>query len=193
MTPEETQLYRNLPVLYNPGIGFFIEPDEDNHELKICDEHPGYIRLLPVPGEPQKKRSVPFAKHQIPLEDERRARGFLQHTMPHLAERPLAFGRICWDTDTPDRFFLIDRHPMHASLLVACGGSGNGAMQMPSIGGFIVDALEGRLSPELKHACRWRPDTAVNRDWTSTQDRFGGEGKIMDFQDVGDDEWTKIA
>lgn len=42
MTPEELKLYKNLPVLFNIERGFFMEPDEDNGELKMCDEHPGY-------------------------------------------------------------------------------------------------------------------------------------------------------
>lgn len=42
MTDEEIKLYKDLPVLFNVERGFFMEPDEDNHELKFCDEHPGY-------------------------------------------------------------------------------------------------------------------------------------------------------
>jgi glycine/D-amino acid oxidase-like deaminating enzyme len=128
--------------------------------------------------------SVPFARHQIPLEAESRARDFLRDTMPHLAERPFSFARICWDADTPDRAFLIDRHPEYASLVVAVGGSGNGAMQMPAIGGFIVDALEGRLSSEV--------EMAVGRDWSSPQGRHGGPERAMDFQDLKEDGWTYI-
>ncbi|KAI9925609.1 hypothetical protein ASPWEDRAFT_52237 [Aspergillus wentii DTO 134E9] len=192
MTPEEAKMYRNLPVLFNIAKGFFMEPDEDKHELKICDEHPGYCNFVADPEHGGETRSIPFAKHQIPLEAEARARDFLRDTMPHLATRPLAFARICWDADTPDRAFLIDRHPDHPSLLVAVGGSGNGAMQMPTIGGFISDALEGKLQKELKDVVRWRPETAVDRDWKDTQDRFGGPNKVMDFQKIGEDEWTRI-
>ncbi|PYH97084.1 FAD dependent oxidoreductase [Aspergillus ellipticus CBS 707.79] len=192
MTPEEVKLYKNLPVLFNIAKGFFMEPDQDKHELKICDEHPGYCNFIPDPERSNDIRSIPFAKHQIPLEAEARARGFLKDTMPHLADRPLAFARICWDADTPDRAFLIDKHPDHPSLLVAVGASGNGAMQMPTIGGFIADALEGHLQEELKHVVRWRPETAVDRDWKSTQNRFGGPDVVMDFQTVGETEWTKI-
>lgn len=192
MTPEEAQRYRNLPVLFNIAKGFFMEPDADKHELKICDEHPGYCNFVPDPQRSGEVRSIPFAKHQIPLEAEARARDFLRDTMPHLASRPLAFARICWDADTPDRAFLIDRNPDYPSLLVAVGGSGNGAMQMPTIGKFIADALEGRLQKELEHVVRWRPETAVDRDWKDTQDRFGGPFKVMDFQKVQDNEWTRI-
>ncbi|CAI7595841.1 unnamed protein product [Penicillium pancosmium] len=192
MTAEESQLYSNLPVLFNVAKGFFMEPDEDEHQLKICDEHPGYCNFIQDPNNAGEMKSIPFAKEQIPLEAEARAREFLRDTMPHLAERPFVFARICWDADTPDRAFLIDQHPDHPSLIVAVGGSGNGAMQMPTIGGFIVDALEGKLSKELKDVVRWRPELAVNRDWKSTQNRFGGPNKLMDFQDVKNDKWTQI-
>lgn len=40
MTPDETKAYHNFPVLFNIAKGFFMEPDEDKHEMKICDEHP---------------------------------------------------------------------------------------------------------------------------------------------------------
>lgn len=40
MTPDELKLYKDLPVLFNIERGFFMEPDEDGGELKICDEHP---------------------------------------------------------------------------------------------------------------------------------------------------------
>lgn len=43
---EEARLYKDLPVLFNVERGSFLEPDEDNHELKICDEHPGYCNWV---------------------------------------------------------------------------------------------------------------------------------------------------
>ncbi|CAG7924663.1 unnamed protein product [Penicillium olsonii] len=192
MTPEEAQKYRDLPVLFNVSKGFLIEPDEDKHELKICDEHPGYTNFVMDSDHQREMRSVPFAKTQIPLEAETRAREFLRDTMPHLADRPFSFARICWDADTVDRAFLIDRHPDHASLVVAVGGSRFGAMQMPNIGGFIADMLEGKLQKDLSEAFRWRPEIAVDRDWWSTQNRFGGPNKLIDFQDLKDGEWTNI-
>ncbi|KAL4789801.1 FAD dependent oxidoreductase [Aspergillus venezuelensis] len=193
MTPEEAQKYRNLPVLFNVAKGFFIEPEEHIHELKVCDEHPGYCNFIANPQDPNEVRSIPFARNQVPLESEARTRAFLRETMPHLANRPFSFARICWDADTPDRAFLIDRHPEHKSLVVAVGGSGNGAMQVPSIGGFITDALEGNLTPEVRDVVRWRPEAAVDRDWWDTQGRHGGSERVMDLQDVKDDDWTQIG
>lgn len=158
MSAEECKLYKNLPVLFNIESGFFMEPDAERGELKICDEHPGYTNFV-TPGV-----SVPFAKHQIPLAAEERVREFLSHTMPQLASRPLAFARICWCADTPDRNFLIDRHPEFPSLMLAVGASGHGFMHITSVGGFVVDEMEGRLDERLRKAFRWRPETAVGRD-----------------------------
>ena len=189
ISPEEVKLYRNLPVLFNIEKGFFMEPDEDRHELKICDEHPGYCNWVDTPG--GKRQSIPFAKHQIPVDSEKRVREFLRDCMPQLADRPLVFARICWCADTPDRMFLIDYHPDHPSLLLACGGSGHGYAYIPAIGGFIVDRMEGKLDKKMAKAFRWRPETAVDRDWEDTQGRFGGPNKVMDFQKVK--EWTKIG
>jgi len=184
MSLSERTLFQNLPVLFNIESGFFMEPDAEKGELKICDEHPGYCSWV------AKGKSVPFAKHQIPVDSEYRVRNFLKDTMPQLAERPFSFARICWCADTPDRNFLIDRHPEYQSLLLAVGGSGHGFMHIPSIGGLVVDALEGSLDTKLAEAFRWRPATAVNRNWEDVQGRRGGPNKVMDFQKVK--EWTHI-
>lgn len=189
MTEQETALYKNLPVLYNLEQGFFMEPDEDNHELKICDEHPGYCNWV-VQSDGIRK-SVPFARHQVPKEAEDRTRAFLRDTMPQLAGRHFSFARICWCADTVDREFLIGPHPDSPSLLLAVGASGHGFMYIPTIGGFVADALEGVLDAEIAKAWRWRPEMAVHRDWEDTQGRYGGPNKVMDFQKV--DEWTSIG
>ncbi|EXJ60199.1 proline dehydrogenase [Cladophialophora yegresii CBS 114405] len=195
MTPDEAALYRDLPVLFNVERGFFMEPDAEHHELKMCDEHPGYCNWTGTTGTGTGDKSTPFAKHQIPLESEARCRAFLRETMPHLADRPFSFARICWCADTPDRAFLISLHPEYPSLVLGVGGSGHGFAHIPSIGGFIADAMEEKLDERLKHSFRWRPETAVRRDWGDLQGRFGPEGadRVMDFQDIKEDEWTSIG
>lgn len=192
---EELELYKDLPVMFNVERGFFMEPDEDRHELKICDEHPGYCNFLSESREghvsiPEKMRSTPFAKHQIPKAAEERVRMLLRDAMPHLADRPFSFARICWCADTPDRNFLIDTYPDYPSLILGVGGSGHGYAHIPSVGGFIADEMEGKLAERFKKVFRWRPETAVNRDWKDLQGRWGAERKVMDFQEVK--EWTSI-
>lgn len=168
LTPEEAAIFKDLPVLYNPERGFFIEPDAENHELKFCDEHPGYINMvhdIDAAHDGKESHSLPFARHQIPIESEKRMRRFLRDTMPQIADRDFSFARICWDADTVDRQFLIDRHPRYEGLVVAAGGSGMGFMMMPVVGQLIVDTLERVIEPRLKKGLRWRPEQAVNRDW----------------------------
>lgn len=55
------ELYKDLPVLFNIESGFFMEPDAENHELKICYEHLGYCNWTTDPA--GNKASVPFVKH----------------------------------------------------------------------------------------------------------------------------------
>lgn len=191
MTPEEAKLYKNLPVMFNVERGFFMEPDEDKHELKICDEHPGYCNFVLDP-KTQRPASLPFARHQIPKISEDLVRLFLRETMPHLADRPFAFARVCWCADTPDRMFLISEHPDHPSLTLGVGGSGHGFKYIPIIGSYIADCLEGKLEARMAHGWRWRPETAVDRDWKDLQGRHGVIDTVRDFQDVPDDAWTDV-
>ena len=188
MTEEEMKLYRNLPVMFNVERGFFMEPDQDKHELKICDEHPGYCNWLNA----DKRVSLPFSKHQIPLRSEEGVRLFLRETMPHLADRPFSFARICWCADTPNRDFLISAHPDYPSLTLGVGGSGHGYKHIPIIGRYIVQAMESTLDSRMRHVWRWRPETAVNRDWEDVQGRMGGSYKVLNFADIPEDQWTNI-
>jgi sarcosine oxidase / L-pipecolate oxidase len=187
LTEKEAETYVDLPVIFNVEKGFFIEPDAEKHELKVCDEHPGYCNFFEVEGN---VRSIPFARNEIPLEAEQRARAFLNDTIPELAQRPFSFARICWDADTPDRMFLIDEYPDYKGLVLAVGGSGHSFKTMPAIGKFVVDLIKGRLDGRMKKAMRWRPETAINRNWFDTQGRFGANGKVMEFKDVSG--WTNI-
>ncbi|KAI0549874.1 fructosyl-amino acid oxidase [Xylaria curta] len=208
MTPEEAELYKDLPVLFNIEKGFFMEPSAETHELKICDEHPGYIN--PIYGEtsanssivqddrPKSERiimgSKPFARQQIPLESEERVRAFLMETMPHLAARPFSFARICWDADTADRMPLIDWYTSaddEGRLLLAIGGSGHCFKAMPAMGQVVLEFLESKVDDRTRRAFRWRPETAVDRNWWDVQGRWGARGEVMDFNDVRG--WTTIG
>ncbi|KAI1138374.1 fructosyl amine:oxygen oxidoreductase [Hypoxylon sp. FL0543] len=206
MTPSEAELYKNLPVLFNIEKGFFMEPSAETHELKICDEHPGYINPVYARTVEDNGAAItgdgctvigsrPFPKHQIPLEAEARVRSFLKETMPHLEERPFSFARICWDADTPDRMPLVDWYPNsrpgRRNFLLAVGGSGHSFKTMPAMGQVVLEFLEGRVDERTRRAFRWRPETAVDRNWWDVQDRWGAEGKVMDINDI--QGWTRIG
>lgn len=189
--------YNELPVLYGVDRGFFISPPKSEiiagtAELKVCNEHPGFINLVSDPST-GKTIPVPLQRNAIPLTAAKDMREFLRATAPQIAERPLLRPRLCWDADTPDRLFLLSQHPRHPSLLVAAGGSGNGFMCSPSIGVLIADLLEGQIEDRLRKTLGWRPETAKGRDWFDTQDRFGGTGKVVDLKTFKDEEWTQAS
>ena len=191
MTRAEAAMYKNLPVLFNIERGFFMEPDEDKCELKICDEHPGYCNWEVSPVE-SNLVSLPFAYHQIPIEAAQRVRSFLQEVMPTLAERSFSHARICWCADTVDGAFLITKHPSFPSLVLGVGDSGHGFAYLPAIGSVIADCLEDCMDVKQKQLFQWRPQIAVDHDWRSPLHRFGPEGSnhVMDFQKV--QGWTDI-
>ncbi|RBR19194.1 uncharacterized protein FIESC28_05659 [Fusarium coffeatum] len=191
MTPEEAKLYKNLPVLFNINKGFFMEPDEDLHQLKMCDEHPGYVNWVEKPGA-KFPQSIPFAKHQIPLEAESRMKDFLRDIMPHLADRPLVHARICWCADTFDRNFLITYHPRHPSLVIASGDCGTGYKHITSIGKYISDCMEGTLEDRFVKFWRWRPEKFTAFWGKDTLDRFGADDTIMDLPKSETEGWTDI-
>lgn len=192
MAEDECKLYKDLPVMFNVDRGFFMEPDEDLRQLKICDEHPGYCRWVMRQGN-KYPVSVPLAKNQIPVQSERRMRQFLQEAMPHLADRPLVHARLCWCADTYDRQFLITQHPHHPSLTVATGDTGLGFMQIPSVGGFISDCMEGTLEPRFARLWRWRPGSVPEFWGDDPLNRSGADGKIIDLDKAGAEGWTSVG
>ena len=78
-------------------------------------------------------------------EDERsQMREHLAKLMPDAAGDVLAVS-TCMYTNTPDLHFLIDRHPRHEQVVLACGFSGHGFKFASVVGEVLADlALEGR-------------------------------------------------
>jgi sarcosine oxidase len=57
---------------------------------------------------------------------------------------PLLSLRICLYTMSPDEHFIIDRHPRHPRVTVACGFSGHGFKFASVVGEVLADlALQG--------------------------------------------------
>lgn len=49
----------------------------------------------------------------------------------------------CMYTLTPDRHFLVDRHPRDPRVVLAGGGSGHGFKFAPALAGIVADLVEG--------------------------------------------------
>jgi sarcosine oxidase len=87
---------------------------------------------------------------QITDADETPVRQFVREHLP-AADGPRTHATVCLYTLTPDRHFVIDRHPEHVSVAVAAGFSGHGFKFAPVVGELLADLVEGTTDnlPEL--------------------------------------------
>jgi sarcosine oxidase len=89
-------------------------------------------------------RNPSDVKREIVLEDEQPVRAFLHRYLPDVSG-PLNRGQVCTYTLTPDRHFILDRHPEHENVAIAAGFSGHGFKFAPVVGEIMADlVLEGR-------------------------------------------------
>jgi len=80
--------------------------------------------------------------------------------------------RICWDAFTTSSDFIISPHSASKGLYVATCGNFHGWKFFPVLGKYVVQMLEGSLSPELTEKWAWdreRPDPALNPDWPRSE------------------------
>jgi sarcosine oxidase/L-pipecolate oxidase len=95
-----------------------------------------------------------------------------------IAERPVAFSRLCHYADTPTGDFLLSYHPAYSkSLFVATGGNGHAFKFLPVIGEKIVDCLLGSCPVEF--AGKWAWTEAVMGEWAGDGSRGGEKGMIL--------------
>lgn len=69
-------------------------------------------------------------------------RGFLRAHLPG-ADGPPTFAQVCMYTLSPDRHFVIDRHPMYPQVAVAAGFSGHGFKFASAVGEVLADLSDG--------------------------------------------------
>ena len=146
-----------------------------------------------TPSLPHTKPNTSKAAQPIPKEGEEDLLSFLRSiispTSPlaSIAERPLAYTRICHYADTPDGDFLIDYHPNYKrSLFIATGGSGHGFKFLPVIGDKIVDSMQDNTPTAFKHKWVWK-DAITHDNWTLDGSRSGTRGMILKNEFAKDD------
>jgi sarcosine oxidase len=117
-------------ITETPGGCFYGVPVIDRHGHK-CARHYGAPEL-----------SGPKAVHHAAaLADELPVRAFLARHLPD-ANGERRHASVCIYTLTPDRHFLIDRHPDHPQVAVAAGFSGHGFKFAPVVGEILADLAE---------------------------------------------------
>ncbi|KAJ5736236.1 uncharacterized protein N7483_001361 [Penicillium malachiteum] len=184
ISDAEQRELENLPTILNFATGIFIIPPRDNL-LKIARHAYGYRNpvTVPVPGTVQSGKtmqvSLPENGVPVPLEGQEAFRVALRQLLPRFVDRPFADTRICWYTDTPDGDFIVSYHPAYEGLFLATGGSGHAYKFFPVIGDKVVDALEGKLEPELRKLWEWTTMTPTSE----TEDLFDGDGSRSGARD----------
>jgi sarcosine oxidase len=73
--------------------------------------------------------------------DEAPIRSFVRNHLP-AADGPRRHAVVCLYTLTPDRHFVIDRHPQFMSVAIAAGFSGHGFKFAPVVGEMLADLVE---------------------------------------------------
>jgi len=69
-------------------------------------------------------------------------RRFLARVAPDL-DTPVQRASVCMYTHSPDGVFIVDRHPAHENVALACGFTGHGFKFAPAIGRALADLVLG--------------------------------------------------
>jgi sarcosine oxidase len=76
------------------------------------------------------------------------ARSYLSFRFPALRGAPLLESRVCQYENTPDRHFIMDRHPYSENTWLVGGGSGHGFKMGPAVGERMAQLVLGKRSPD---------------------------------------------
>ena len=77
----------------------------------------------------------------------------MAYRFPALARQPVIGSRVCQTEYTPDRNFIIDRHPDFDNVWIVGGGSGHGFKHGPAVGEFAANRILGRdIDPDFQQA-----------------------------------------
>lgn len=128
-----------MPTFYfempnnNSASTFYGFPSLDEKLLKVAEHSGGEIVADPA----QLDRQLREADVQ-PVAD------FLRACLPGIQPQP-ARHSVCMYTVTPDRHFVVDRHPEFSNVVIGCGFSGHGFKFTSVLGSAFADlATTGR-------------------------------------------------
>jgi len=149
-----------LPLHVMRQVQLWFEPSDKKHyscpdfPVFIIDSPSGAFYGLPADAGPGLKLAQHYGAPELPepgeiqrtfLEDDvRPVRDFLRQYLPEVADAPLNAHSVCIYTLTPDRHFIIDHHPHHLNVALACGFSGHGFKFAPVVGEAMADLVQGK-------------------------------------------------
>ncbi len=124
---------------------FAIEPERGHLFYGLPDLGEGVKAAVHHDGEPADPARLDRA---VRPHEEEAIRSRLRTYAPALDSRLLRTA-VCMYTNTPDRHFLIDRHPEHDEVVIAGGGSGHGFKFASAVGEAVAGLVQGARRPDL--------------------------------------------
>lgn len=119
-------------MVETPGGFYYGFPVVDERGHKLARHDGG--ELVPDPEK---------LDRQLNSNDEQECREFLDHHLPGVSG-PLRHYDVCMYTVTPDRHFILDRHPHSERVVMGAGFSGHGFKFASVVGEILTDlALQG--------------------------------------------------
>ncbi len=117
--------------------------DGSNHYgFPILPDAPGLKVATHVRSAPE--ADVEAVDRSARPSDEAAVRPVLRDHLPD-ADGPVLAVRVCLYTNSPDLHFVIDRHPLHPNVVLACGFSGHGFKCASGVGQVLAElATDGR-------------------------------------------------
>ncbi len=112
----------------NPERAFYGIPSFGAHGVKVCRQHGGVHTTADA-----------IDRSLLP-EDEAQVRAFMRENLPSANGRLLT-AKVCMNTNTPDRHFILGAHPKCPRIFVAGGFSGHGYKFAPLIGEIMADLV----------------------------------------------------
>jgi sarcosine oxidase len=132
-------LWPRRPELFSLGTFsvWGIEADDGSlsYGFPMMPENPGLKVARHGRGRPTDPDAV---KRDATPQDEAEVRQIVERNLPDGAG-PLLSLRTCLYTNSPDGHFILDAHPAHPNVLLACGFSGHGFKFASVIGEVMAD------------------------------------------------------
>jgi sarcosine oxidase len=126
-----------------------------HYGFPMIREYPGFKLAHHMPTEKAVDPDV-VSREAAPA-DREEIRNILTTFIPS-ADGPLLALKICLYTNTPDGHFIIDQHPDHPGVQIACGFSGHGFKFSSAIGAVLAESsIDGRRDASLDflRLARW--------------------------------------
>ena len=123
----------NVEHISNVPQTFYGFPSLDGQVLKVAEHSGGNVVADPL-----------LVDRQLHDSDVQPVSEFLQACLPSVRSQP-AKHSVCLYTVTPDRHFVVDRHPTFPNVAIGCGFSGHGFKFTTVLGKALAElATDGR-------------------------------------------------